>query len=112
MAGGDPAAVQVTWRRLSTPREAVRPRCRDGWCVSLASGQLAPEGFQFLGMSCNESKGTGERCTLAHIDSKSTDACNEIKLPVRSSTLNEPPVTGTLALQDVRRRSQSNEKDR
>ena len=25
-----------------------------------------PEGFQILCLSCNESKGTGERCTLAH----------------------------------------------
>ena len=30
----------------------------------------------------------------------------------RSSALTEPPVTGTLARQDVRRRSQSNEEDR
>ena len=29
-----------------------------------------PEGFQILCLSCNDSKGTGERCTLAHIDSK------------------------------------------
>jgi hypothetical protein len=31
-----------------------------------------PEGFQFLCLSCNDSKGAGERCTLARIDSKST----------------------------------------
>jgi len=31
---------------------------------------------------------------------------------MKSSVLTEPPVTGTLALQDVRRRSQSNEEDR
>ena len=30
----------------------------------------------------------------------------------RSSALTEPPVTGTLALQDARRRSQNNEEDR
>jgi hypothetical protein len=29
-----------------------------------------PEGFQILCQSCNDSKGTGEGCTLAHIDSK------------------------------------------
>ena len=29
-----------------------------------------PEGFQILGLSCNDSKGTGERRTLAHIDGK------------------------------------------
>ena len=70
------------------------------------------EGFQILRLSCNDSKGTGERCTLAHIDSKKRRyACNEIKLLVRSSALTEPPVTGTLALQNVRRRSQNNEED-
>ena len=41
-----------------------------------------PEGGQILVLSCNESKGMGERCTLAHIDSKKCRyACNEIKLP-------------------------------
>jgi len=76
------------------------------WHVPLTSGQSPPEGFQFLDLSCNDSKGTGKRCTLAHIDSKKHRyACNEIKLPVKESTLTEPPVTGTLALQDVRRRS-------
>ena len=40
-----------------------------------------PEGSQILVLSCNESKGMGERCTLAHIDSKKCRyACNEIKL--------------------------------
>jgi hypothetical protein len=42
------------------------------------------EGFQILGLSCNDSKGTGERCTPGHIDSKKRRcACNEIKLPVK-----------------------------
>jgi hypothetical protein len=37
------------------------------------------EGFQILGLSCNGSKGAGERCTLAHVDSKKRRyACNEI----------------------------------
>ena len=37
-------------------------------------------------LSCNDSKGTGERCTLAHFDSKKRRcACNEIKLPVKES---------------------------
>ena len=37
-----------------------------------------PQGFQIL---CNDSKGTGERRTLAHIDGKKRCyACNEIKL--------------------------------
>jgi hypothetical protein len=41
-----------------------------------------PEGFQILCLSCNDSKGTGERCTLAHIDGKKRCyAYNEIKLP-------------------------------
>jgi hypothetical protein len=35
-------------------------------------------------MSCNDSKGTGKRCTPARIDSKKRrHACNEIKLPVK-----------------------------
>jgi hypothetical protein len=39
-----------------------------------------PEGFQILCLSCNESKGTGERCTLAY---RQQEACNEIKLLVK-----------------------------
>ena len=43
-----------------------------------------PEGFQILCRSCNDSKGTSERCTPAPIDSKKCRyACNEIKLPVK-----------------------------
>ena len=42
------------------------------------------EGSQIWCLSCNDSKGTGERCTPAHIDSKKRRyACNEIKLPVK-----------------------------
>jgi hypothetical protein len=83
------------------------------WHVPLTSRQSPPEGFQFLGLSCNDSKGTGKRCTLAHIDSKKHRyACNEIKLPVKEFDTDQPPVTGTLALQDVRRRSQSNKENR
>ena len=41
-----------------------------------------PEGFQTLRLSCNDTEGTGERCTLAHIHGKKRCyACNEIKLP-------------------------------
>ena len=37
-----------------------------------------------MSLSCNDSKGTGEWCTLAHIDGKvRCYACNEIKLPVK-----------------------------
>jgi hypothetical protein len=39
-------------------------------------------------------------------------ACNEIKLPEKGFGTDEPPVTDTFALQDVRRRSHSNEEDR
>ena len=40
-----------------------------------------PEGFQILCLSCDDSKGTGGRCTLAQIDGKKRCcACNEIKL--------------------------------
>jgi hypothetical protein len=39
------------------------------------------EGSQVLCLSCNESKGTGERCTLAHIGGKRRRyACKKIKL--------------------------------
>jgi hypothetical protein len=72
-----------------------------------------PGGFQILSLSCNDSKGTGEWCTLAHIDGKERCyACNEIKLPVKEFGTDRIAVTGTLALQHVRRRSQSNEEDR
>jgi hypothetical protein len=51
------------------------------WHVPLASGQWLPEGFQILCLSCNDSEGTGERCTLAHTGGKKRCyACNEIKL--------------------------------
>lgn len=39
-------------------------------------------------------------------------ACNEIKLLEKEFGTDEPPVTGTFALQDVQRRSQRNEEDR
>jgi hypothetical protein len=43
-----------------------------------------PEGFQILGLSRNDSKGTGGRCTLAHTGGKECCyACNEVKLPVK-----------------------------
>ena len=71
------------------------------------------EGSQIWCLSCNDSKGTGERCTPAPIGSKKRRcACNEIKLPVREFGTDRTAVTGTLALQHVRRRSQSNEEDR
>jgi hypothetical protein len=54
------------------------------WHAPLASGNGLPEGFQILRLSCSDSRGTGERCTLAHIDSKKRRyACNEIKLPLK-----------------------------
>jgi hypothetical protein len=41
-----------------------------------------PEGSQVLCLSCSDCEGTGERCTLAHVDGrKRCCACNEIKLP-------------------------------
>jgi hypothetical protein len=46
-------------------------------------GTIASRGIQFLGLSCNDSKGTGERCTLAHTGKKRCYACNEIKLLVK-----------------------------
>jgi len=45
-----------------------------------------PEGFQVLGLSRNDPKGTGERRALAHTDGKERCcACNEVKLPVKES---------------------------
>jgi hypothetical protein len=83
-AGSAPAVVWGTWRRLSTLREAVRPRCRDVWHVPLAWGQWPPRGIPDLGPVLQRLQGTGERCTLAHIDSKKRRyACNEIKLPAK-----------------------------
>jgi hypothetical protein len=79
------------------------------WLRDMAS----PMGFQLLLRLGNDSQGRGERCTLAHFDGQSRCyACNEIKLPEKESGLTEPPVTGALALQGVRHRSQSNEEDR
>ena len=43
-----------------------------------------PEGSRVLSLSCNDSKGTGEPCTLAHTDgTERCYACNEIKLPAK-----------------------------
>jgi hypothetical protein len=39
-------------------------------------------------------------------------ACNEIKLLEKGLGTDEPAMTGTFVLHDVRRRSQSNEEDR
>ena len=58
---------------------------RDTEACTAGFGTMAsPEGFQVLCLSCNDSKGTGERCTLAHAGGKERCyACNEIKLPVK-----------------------------
>ena len=80
--------------------------------VAQHTAMVSPRDSRSCACPARTPKGTGERCTLAHIDSKKRRyACNEIKLLVRSSALTEPPVTGTLALQNVRRRSQNNEED-
>ena len=67
MAGGAPAAVWGTWRWLSTHREKLFGRDAEtcGMYRWLRDNGL-PEGFQILCLSCNESKGTGEWCTLAY----------------------------------------------
>ena len=104
LRSGDAAVAQHTARSCSAETCGVCRWLRDDGF---------PAGFQVLCLSCNDCKGTGERCTLAHIDGKKRCyACNEIKLPEKEPALTEPPVTGTLALQDARRRSQGNEKDR
>jgi hypothetical protein len=83
-AGGAPAAVRGAWR-CSAHREKLFGRDAEtcGVCRWLRDYDL-PEGFQILGPACHGSKGAGERCTLAHVDSKEHRyACNEIKLPVK-----------------------------
>jgi hypothetical protein len=41
----------------------------------------SPRDSKILCLSCNDSEGAGERCTIAHIDGKEhCYACNEIKL--------------------------------
>jgi hypothetical protein len=51
-------------------------------CVACTAGLgIIPKGFRILRLSRNDSKRTGERCTLAHIDRKKhCRACNKIKL--------------------------------
>jgi hypothetical protein len=57
----------------------------------MVSGQWFRGGFQILFLSCDDSKSTGERCTLAHIDSKERCyACDEIKLPVKEFGTDRP----------------------
>ena len=101
---GDVALGQHTARSCSAETRGMYRWLRDNGF---------PEGFQVLCLSCNDSKGTGERCTLAYIDGKERCyACNEIKLPVKEFGTDRTAVTGTLALQHVRGSSQSNEEDR
>jgi hypothetical protein len=62
-----------------------------------------------LCLSCNDCKGAGERCTLAHIDTKKRCyACNEIRLQEKEPGTDRTAGDG----QAVRRRSQSNQEDR
>jgi len=82
--------------------EYRRPPARWPTCAGLRPVQLAvrllpgnvavaqrttsspPPGIPDLGLSRNDAKGSGERCTLACIDSKKRRyACDEIKLPVK-----------------------------
>jgi len=54
-----------------------------------------PEGFQTSGPYCSGPKGTDERCTLGHVDSKERRyACNEIKLPVKEFDTDQSARTG------------------
>ena len=76
-------------------------------------GTIASRGIPVLGPVLQGLQGTGKRCTLAHIDSKEHRyACNKIKLPVKEFDTDRTARDGTLALQDVRRRSQSNKENR
>src|ERR1700730_11632445 len=83
-AGGAPAAVRGRGGG-SAHREKLFGRAAEtcGMYRWLRDNGF-PEGFQILCLSCNDSKGTGERCTLAYIGGKERCyACNEIKLPVK-----------------------------
>jgi hypothetical protein len=72
---GDVAVAQHTARSCSAEMCGMYRWLRDNGL---------PGGFQVLCLSCNDSKGTGERCTLAHAGGKERCyACNEIKLPVK-----------------------------
>jgi hypothetical protein len=112
-AGGAPAAVRGC-DGGSAHRVKLSGRDAETCGVYRWLGDIGlPEGFQILSLSCNGSKGTGERCMLAHVDSRSA-AMPVTRSSCRrsSSALTEPPVTDMLAQQGVRRRSQSNEENR
>jgi hypothetical protein len=83
-AGGTPAAVRGCGGGAAH-REKLFGRDAETCIMYRWLGDNGlPEGFQILGLSCSGSKGTGERCTLAHIDSKKRRyARNEIKLPAK-----------------------------
>ena len=67
-------------------------------------GNGFPEGFQILWLSCDDSKGTGERRTLVHIDGKvRCYACNEIKLPVKEFGTDRTARDGHAAARAMRR---------
>jgi len=64
-----------SWRSACCPRNVA---------VAQHTTRSPPPGIPDLGLSRNDAKGSGERCTLACIDSKKRRyACDEIKLPVK-----------------------------
>jgi hypothetical protein len=72
---GDVAVAQHTARscRAEMPRRAA--------CAAGFGTMASPEGFQAWCVSCNDSGGTGGRCTLGHAGGKKRCcARNEIKL--------------------------------
>src|ERR1700733_9827220 len=83
-AGGAAAAVRGTWRWLSTPREAVRPRCPDVRHLSLASRQWFPRRIPDLVPVLQRLQGHGRTVhARAYHGKVRCYACNEIRLPVK-----------------------------
>src|SRR5580704_14572818 len=74
------AVAQHTARSCSA--EMPRPVA----CAAGLGAMVSPRDSRSCGCPARTPKGTGERCTLAHIDSKKRRyACNEIKLLVKES---------------------------
>ena len=75
---GDAAVAQHTARSCSAemPRRVA--------CAAGFGAMVSPRDSRSCACPARTPKGTGERCTLAHIDSKKCRyACNEIKLLVK-----------------------------